>query len=141
APLAVTANASGSTDPDGTGIASYAFDFGDGTGTGPQPSATATHSYPTPGTYVVAVSVADTAGLTTTTAVQVSVGAPGNLVGNATFETNLTGWAPLAGCDLTRVSGGHNEGWAADLTNPTGTAQTCTLNDSPNWVSRSVAGT
>ncbi len=140
APLAVTANAGASTDGDGTGIAGYTFDFGDGTGAGPQPGASATHTYSTPGTYVVAVSVADTAGLTTTTAVQVSVGAAGNLVTNSTFETNLTGWAPLAGCDLTRVSGGHNEGWAADLTNPAGTAQTCTLNDSPNWVSRTVAG-
>jgi hypothetical protein len=38
------------------------------------------------------------------------------------------------------VASGHNEGWAADLLNPNPAAQTCTLNDSPNWVSRTVAG-
>src|SRR5213083_309119 len=44
APLAVTANASASSDPDGT-IASYRFDFGDGTVVCPQAAATATHTY------------------------------------------------------------------------------------------------
>jgi parallel beta-helix repeat protein len=140
-PLTVTANAGASTDTDGTGIASYSFDFGDGTSSGPQTGATANHTYPVAGTYVLAVSVTDTAGLTTTVAVQVTAGVAGNLVGNSTFETNLTGWAPSDGCVLTRVAGGHNEGWAADLTNPNAAAQTCTLNDSPNWVPRSVAGT
>ena len=140
-PLSVTANAGASSDTDGTGIASYSFDFGDGTGAGPQSAPTAGHTYAGPGTYALAVSVTDTAGLTSTTAVQVSAGLAGNLVTNSTFETDLSGWAPLAGCNLTRVAGGHNEGWAADLNNPLGSAQTCTLNDSPNWVARSVAGT
>src|SRR5207237_3884491 len=140
-PLSVTANAGLSSDTDGTGIASYAFDFGDGTGAGPQSAATANHTYAGPGTYTLAVSVTDTAGLVSTTAVQVSAGLAGNLVTNSTFETDLSGWAPLAGCNLTRVAGGHNEGWAADLNNPLGTVQTCTLTDSPNWVARSVAGT
>jgi len=140
-PLTVTANAAGSTDTDGTGIASYAFDFGDGTGTGSQAGPSATHTYPTPGTYPLLVSVTDTAGLTSTTGVVVTVGVAGNLVVNSTFETNLSGWAPLPGCDLSRVAGGHNEGWAADLTNPAAAAQTCTLNDSPNWIARTVAGT
>jgi parallel beta-helix repeat protein len=140
-PLSVTADASGSTDTDGTGIASYAFDFGDGGTAGPQAGATANHTYTSPGTYPLAVSVTDTAGLTRTTAMQVTVGSAGNLVTNSTFETDLTGWAPLAGCNLTRVAGGHNESWAADLNNPLTSAQTCTLNDSPNWVLNDVAGT
>jgi parallel beta-helix repeat protein len=140
-PLTVLADASASTDTDATPIASYAFDFGDGTTAGPQATASASHQYTVPGTYNLAVSVTDTAGLTTTTAKQVSVGAAGNLVGNSTFETNLNGWAALAGCDLTRTAGGHNEGWAANLANNSSTLQSCTLNDSPNWVAKTVAGT
>jgi parallel beta-helix repeat protein len=139
-PLQVTANASASTDGDATPIASYAFDFGDGTSAGPQASASASHTYNTPGTYNVAVTVTDTAGLATTTTKQVAVGAAGNLVGNSTFETNLNGWAALAGCDLTRASGGRGEGWAANLANNSTTVQSCTLNDSPNWIARTVAG-
>jgi hypothetical protein len=88
----------------------------------------------------VAVTVTDTAGLATTTTKQVAVGAAGNLVGNSTFETNLNGWAALAGCDLTRASGGRGEGWAANLANNSTTVQSCTLNDSPNWIARTVAG-
>jgi parallel beta-helix repeat protein len=141
APVTVTADASGSTDTDSTPVATYAFDFGDGTTTGPQASPTATHTFTTPGTYTVSVSVADTAGLTTTVTKSVIVGIPGNLVGNAGFETGLSGWAPLAGCDLTRTSGGHSGSWAATLTNSSTTSQSCTLNDSPNWVGKTVAGT
>ncbi len=140
-PLTVTGDASASTDSDATPIASYAFDFGDGTTSGPQASATASHQYSTPGTYNLAVSVTDTAGLTTTATKQIAVGALGNLVGNSTFEASLNGWAALAGCDLSRVSGGHNEGWAANLANNSATPQTCTLNDSPNWIAKTVAGT
>src|SRR5207247_2051134 len=60
APLAVTANASASSDPDGT-IASYRFDFGDGTVVGPQPGATATHTYAA-GTWTARVTVTDNGG-------------------------------------------------------------------------------
>ena len=141
APLSVTASAAGSTDSDSSPIASYAFDFGDGTTTGRQAQASASHTYTSAGTYSIAVSVTDTAGLTTTTAKQVSAGSPGNLVANPTFETNLNGWAGLAGCDLSRTPDGHNEGWAATLTNTSSTSQSCTLNDSPNWVAKSVSGT
>lgn len=140
APLNVTADASASTDTDGTGIAGYTFTFGDGTTVGPQAGATATHTYATVGTYWVTVTVTDTAGLASTVAKPVQV-TPANLVGNPGFETNLTGWAALAGCNLSRVSGGHSGSWAADLNNPLATSQTCTLNDSPNWVTTSVAGT
>jgi parallel beta-helix repeat protein len=140
-PVTVTADAAASTDSDSTPIASYVFDFGDGTVAGPQAAASASHQYTAVGTYNVAVSVTDTAGLTTTTAKQVTVGASGNLVGNSTFETNLNGWAALAGCDLSRAADGHNAGWAADLANNSTTLQTCTLNDSPNWISKTVAGT
>lgn len=141
APFSVTADASASTDTDSSPVAAYSFDFGDGTGTGSRSSPTATHTYTDPGTYVLSVSVTDTAGQTMTTVKQVVVGAPGNLVANSNFESNLNGWAPLAGCSLGITSGGHNEGWAADLLNTASTAQTCTLNDSPNWVAKTVTGT
>lgn len=141
APLTVTANASASTDADGTPIATYRFAFGDGSSTGPQAGATTTHQYTQPGTYNLTVTVADTAGLQTTAAVQLVVGAAGNLVVNGTFEASTTGWNALAGCDLSRVASGHNEGWAANLLNSSTTAQSCTLNDSPNWVQKTVAGT
>jgi hypothetical protein len=141
APLTVTASATGSSDGDATGISSYRFDFGDGSTAGPQPGPSAGHTYSTAGTYPLLVSVTDTAGLTTTAGAVVTAGVAGNLVVNSTFETDLSGWAPLAGCGLTRVATGHIEGWAADLNNPLTTAQTCTLNDSPNWVARTVGGT
>jgi parallel beta-helix repeat protein len=58
APLAVTADASGST-AGSSPISSYSFDFGDGTTVGPQAGATASHTYQNPGTYTVTVTVTD----------------------------------------------------------------------------------
>ncbi|HEV2257823.1 MAG TPA: right-handed parallel beta-helix repeat-containing protein [Streptosporangiaceae bacterium] len=58
APLAVTADASGST-AGSSPISSYSFNFGDGTTVGPQSGATANHTYQTPGTYTVTVTVTD----------------------------------------------------------------------------------
>ena len=145
APLAVSANASGSTDGDLTPIASYRFNFGDGTTVGPQAGATATHTYTTAGSYTVTVTVTDTAGLSSqaTTTVNVSP-APTNLVGNPGFETNLSGWNTSgsgSNVTLTQVAGGHSGGFAAMLTN-TGTVKSgCALNDSPNWVVTTSAGT
>jgi hypothetical protein len=66
-----------------------------------------------------------------------------NLVGNPGFETNTSGWntSGNANVTLTRVSGGHSGDWAAALTNTGTTNTTCTLNDSPNWVATTSAGT
>jgi parallel beta-helix repeat protein len=73
-PLAVTADASGSTDSDTTPIATYAFAFGDGSpDTGPQPSPTASHTYTSPGTYTVTVTLTDTAGLSSQATATVTV--------------------------------------------------------------------
>ena len=55
APLAVTADASASTDP--VGITGYTFSFGDGTVVGPQPGATVTHTYTAGGSFVLQVTV------------------------------------------------------------------------------------
>jgi hypothetical protein len=84
--LAVTAEASGSTDTDATPLASYRFDFDDGTIVGPQAGASASHTYTQAGTFTVAVTVKDTAGLAATATTTVTV--KQNLVGNPGFETN-----------------------------------------------------
>jgi parallel beta-helix repeat protein len=149
APLLVTADASASTDADQSPIATYRFDFGDGTIIGPQSGPTAMHTYTGLGTYTVSLRVTDTAGLSSTApTVSVTVSdtppASGNLVGNAGFETGLSGWNTSgsdAGVSLARVAGGHSGSWAALLANTSQGNSTCTLNDSPNWVLTNQGGT
>ena len=142
-PLQVTADASGSTDTDGTPVDTYKFDWGDGSqATGPQNGATASHTYGAPGSYTVKVTVTDTAGLTSNATVKVSAFA--NFVGNSGFENDLAGWNTSGGgtgISLTRVAGGHTGSWAAKLTNTVGSASTELLNDSPDWVKPTTAGT
>jgi PKD repeat protein len=145
APLTVSADASASSDTDTTPIASYAFDFGDGSSTvGPQASATASHTYTSGGTYTVAVTVADSAGNQSKATAQVVVSPPSNLIGNGGFETDTSGWNTSGGgsaITLTRVPGGHSGDWAAELSNGGSTNSSCLLNDSPNWVRTTTAGT
>jgi PKD repeat protein len=142
APLAVTVDASASTDTDRTPIASYRFDFGDGSApVGPQPDATAAHTYTVPGSYTVTVTVADRAGLVTRASAPVVV-KPSNLVPNPGFETDLSGWNTSGsgpGIALTRAAGGHSGGWAAQLANTGALPSTCGLNDSPNVVATTSA--
>jgi hypothetical protein len=67
-----------------------------------------------------------------------------DFVKNAGFETDLSGWNTSGsgtGVTLTRVAGGHSGGFAAQLANGSTGNQTCLLNDSPNLVSSTVAGT
>jgi parallel beta-helix repeat protein len=65
-------------------------------------------------------------------------------VKNPGFETDLSGWnisGSGSGVTLTRVSAGHSGSWAAQLTNTGTAATTCLINDSPDWVKPSAAGT
>jgi hypothetical protein len=62
-PLAVTADASGST-AGSSPISSYTFSFGDGVTVGPQAGATASHTYQSAGSYPVTVTVTDGNGAT-----------------------------------------------------------------------------
>jgi parallel beta-helix repeat protein len=67
-----------------------------------------------------------------------------NYVKNPGFETDLTGWNTSgsgSGVTLTRVAGGHGGSSAAQLTNGGTTTATCALNDSPDWVRPTAAGT
>jgi PKD repeat protein len=143
APLPVTADASASTDTDSTPIATYKFDFGDGSAAvGPQAGATATHTYTSAGTFTVTVTVKDTAGQASTATRQVTV--QQNLIGNPGFESNTNGWNTSGSgvtCSLTRAAGGHSGSWSAAMTNTSTSTGNCTLNDSPNWVSATSAGT
>ncbi len=96
-PLAVTADASGSTDTDATPIATYTFDFGDGATVGPQAGPTATHTYNAAGTFVVTVTVRDTAGLASSAGAQVTVTAgPDNPPAASLAVRPASGTAPLA---------------------------------------------
>ena len=93
-PLAVTADASGSTDPDND-IASYTFDFGDGTPVvGPQAGSSATHTYVLPGTYTVKVTVRDSGGRSSQATRQVMVSTDSPPVAALTV-TPASGRAPL----------------------------------------------
>lgn len=141
APLVATADASGSTDSDATPITSYAFNFGDDTAVGPQTGPTASHQYTLAGSYVVVVTVTDTAGLSSTASATVAVR---DIVGNPGFESDTTGWnvSGRVGVTLTRVSDAHSGSFSASLTNTTtSTIADCTLNDAPNWVAKTSAGT
>jgi parallel beta-helix repeat protein len=141
-PLAVTADASGSTDTDASPVAKYKFDFGDGSPVvGPQTGATATHTYTTAGTYAVTTTVTDTVGNASTITEQITAYA--NQVGNPGFEANTNGWNTSgsgSGTTLTQVSGGHSGSFAAKLANTSTGNSTCTLNDSPNWVAKTSSG-
>ena len=54
---------------------------------------------------------------------------------------DTSGWTgDAAGNTLSRVAGGHSGGWAAEISN-TVAGGTCGLNDQPNWVSFTEAGT
>lgn len=66
-----------------------------------------------------------------------------NIVGNPGFEAGTSGWNAngTPSVTLEQVAGGHSGSWAARLTNTASTSTTTTLNDSPNWVRTTSAGT
>ncbi|BDZ45936.1 PKD domain-containing protein [Naasia aerilata] len=78
--LAVSTDASASTDSDGT-ISSYAWTFGDG---GTATGKTAAHTYAAAGTYTIALTVTDDDGATAQTTRSVSV-TPANVAPTAAF--------------------------------------------------------
>jgi parallel beta-helix repeat protein len=127
----------------------YEFQPGAGGGTTTTTEAPTTTSAPTttvPTTTTTAPTTTTAASTTTTGAPTTTTSPPGggNLVGNPGFETDLTGWNTSgsgSGVTLTRVAPGHSGGYAARVRNGGGTNATMTLNDSPNWVAATSAGT
>jgi hypothetical protein len=61
------------------------------------------------------------------------------LVTNGGFETSTTGWSGGAGT-LTRVAGGHNSSYAAQVV-PLSAQAPAVLDDNPNWAVYPLAGT
>ncbi len=84
-----------------------------------------------------------------TVIVESATGSVTNLVGNAGFESNLTGWnitGSTTGVALTRVdatvTAPKSGSWSARLANTgTATTDTCKINDQPNWVTNAAGGT
>src|SRR5205085_11456454 len=99
APLAVTADGSGSLDPEGGRIASYRFDFGDGTVVGPQPGPTAAHTYAA-GNWTLTLTVTDSLGAASAATVKATMVihvTPANQPPTASLVvTPSAGNAPLA---------------------------------------------
>jgi hypothetical protein len=69
-------------------------------------------------------------------------GCANELVGNPGFEATSTGWVPAgSGVTLARAPGGHSGAWSGALANGGSSKLTCTVTDSPNWVTTISAGT
>ncbi|MEO8128061.1 MAG: glycoside hydrolase family 44 protein [Bryobacteraceae bacterium] len=114
APVAVSFDASASSDPDGT-IASYAWTFGDGgTGTGK----TTVHTYSAAGSFTATLQVTDNAGASASTSKTIVVTAPavpavpGNLTGSGGSGFALLTWTDSssneAGFYVERAPNGTN---------------------------------
>jgi PKD repeat protein len=145
APLSVAFTDTSSGSP-----TSWSWSFGDGqSSTGQNP----THVFSEAGTYTVTLTASNSGG-SSSAAQQISVDPSstppppppptgGNLIHNPDFENDLTGWDAngAVGVTLTRVAGGHSGSYAAKLTNTTTGPVTETLNDNPNTVLTSAAGT
>ncbi|MEO5710848.1 MAG: carbohydrate binding domain-containing protein [Nocardioidaceae bacterium] len=145
ASLRGTVTDDGLPNPPGTTTVAWSRVSGPGTVTFADASkADTTATFSAVGTYVLRLTGNDSA-LASADDVTVTVnasdgGGGANLVGNAGFETAATGWKASTGA-LTRVATPHSGAWSAAMTN-TGTASiTCQLNDSPNWVTSTTAGT
>jgi parallel beta-helix repeat protein len=131
-PLPVTLDASQSTDSDGT-IISYRFNCGDGTVIGPQSSGVAAHVYAA-GNWTASVTVTDNDGGTATVSIPVTVAPPPNLAGNPSFESDLNGWSSIGSANLTRVAGGSDGVFSAQLSATVNSTATFGINDHPDWV-------
>lgn len=127
----------------------WAWNFGDGQSSTAQ---NPTHLFSDAGSYNVTLTASNAGGSTTATKqITVNPGSTpppppppgGNLIGNPGFETDLNGWDAngTPGVTLTRAAGGHSGSWAVKVTNTTTGPATETLNDSPDTVPTSAAGT
>ena len=146
ATLSGSASDDGLPNPPGTLTTTWSQVSGPGTVSfGNASSLSTTASFSASGTYVLRLTADDSA-LQSSDDLTVTVNPAGqNLVGNPGFETDTIGWSTSGsdpGVTLTRVSGGHSGGWSGLVSNGgSGTAGTCKMQDSPNWVTTTSAGT
>jgi hypothetical protein len=146
ATLSGTAGDDGLPNPPGTLVTTWSQFSGPGTVTfGDASSLSTTASFSPSGTYVLRLTADDSA-LQSSDDLTVTVNSSSqNLVGNPGFETDTAGWNTSGsdvGVTLTRVSGGHSGGWSGLVANGgSGTAATCKIQDAPNWVTTTSAGT
>jgi PKD repeat protein len=141
APLTVNFTNTSTGDPTPT----YSWAFGDGgTSTATNPS----HTYTSPNTYTVTLTAHNSSGpdsIATETITVSPAAPPTNLVGNPSFDSNTTHWGTNGsgnGVQLAWVAPGRvGTGGMAKLTNTSTRKQKCVLNDVPNWVTTTQAGT
>lgn len=144
--LSGTATDDGLPNPPGTLTTSWSEVSGPGTVTFGDPSSlSTTASFSDPGTYDLRLTADDSALQSSDDLTVTVASASQNLVGNPGFETSTTGWNTSgsdAGVTLTRVSGGHSGGWSGLVANGgSGAASNCKMQDAPNWVATTSAGT
>jgi PKD repeat protein len=125
------------------GATSWSWSFGDGsTSTAQNP----THVFSTPGTWTITLTATNAVG-SSTVSHQLEVSAPppedSNLLPNPDFEAGTGGWntAGYAAVTLDRTPDAHGGAFAARLANTGATSVTSTLNDAPDAVQSSKAGT
>ncbi len=134
------------TDTSTGGPTSWLWNFGDGSATSSVRHPT--HVYSATGTFTVTLTVSNTAGNDSATR-QIEVSDqppdPGNFVANPGFEVDTSGWSTAgsgAGVTLTRVSPGRDgSSGAGRLANGSTGKRKCVLNDAPNSVTSTTAGT
>jgi PKD repeat protein len=141
APLTVNFTNTSTGDPTPT----YSWTFGDQTSsTETSPS----HTYSTAGDYIVTLVATNTGGSDQSDPITIHVtpaSPPTNLVGNPGFDLDTTHWGTNGsgqGVTLARMTPGRDgTGGLAKLTNGSTRKQKCVLNDVPNWVTTTQAGT
>ena len=141
APLSV-----GFTDTSSGNPTVWAWDF-ESNGSVDSNAQNPTHVYTTPATYTATLTVTNGAGSDSETA-QIVVNSPSpptNLVGNPGFDVDTAGWSTAGSgtlVTLTRVTPGRDgTGGMARLFNGATGKRKCVLNDQPNWVTTTTAGT
>ena len=141
APLTVSFTNTSSGEPTPT----YTWDFGDMQGSN---AINPSHTYTSAGTYTVNLTASNSGGSDSADPVTITVtpaSPPTNLVGNPGFDDNTLGWGTSGsgnGVLLTQVVPGRDgTGGAARLTNTSTRKRKCVLNDQPNWVTTTQAGT
>jgi hypothetical protein len=144
--LSGTATDDGLPNPPGTLTTTWSEVTGPGTVTfGDASSLGTTATFSDPGTYDLRLTADDSALQSSDDLIVTVASASQNLVGNPGFETSTTGWNTAgsdSGVTLARVSGGHSGSWSGLVSNGgSGTAANCKMQDAPNWVTTTSAGT